>query len=217
LKRLIIYDLDGTLADTGADIIQAAGIMLEKMGLPRLSDREILNYVGRGVRALVADCLGADQTERIEEGMRIYRTTYAEHMLDNTALYPGVPKVLEHFKERRQMVLTNKPNPYSAEILKGLGVADYFYRIVAGAEEFPKKPDPAGLKAVMVGEGAGPAETLYIGDSPVDVETARGAGLTDVIVVDHGYGVAADFESWPPDHFVPSWGDLLALVRRQGW
>ncbi len=132
MKRLIIYDLDGTLADTREDIARAANYMRRQMGKTPLSVEQISRFVGRGVHALIQGCLETDDERAVEKGIKVYRTYYGEHMLDSTRLYPGAVETLEYFKDRFQAVITNKPNPFSFELLKALGTADYFFEIIPG-------------------------------------------------------------------------------------
>lgn len=223
-KRLIVYDLDGTLVDTREDIAASANHMRARMGLPPLPEREICGYVGLGLRKLVANVLeipagdSAPDLAQIEEGMRIYRAHYAQHLLDHTALYPGARELLEHFKDRGQAVITNKPNPYSRQILEALDVAHYFLEIVAGDEAYPKKPDPASLLAILQRERVPPAEALLVGDSPIDLETGARAGVPTVAVC-HGFTDRAELEqSRPaPAALVADLHELLSLARVQSW
>ncbi len=214
--RLIVYDLDGTLVDTRKDIARAANHMRARMELPPLPEKEICSYVGLGLKRLVESCLKTEHPAKVEEGTKIYRAFYAEHLLDHAVLYPGVTEVLEHFRRRRQAVITNKPNPYSRQILEALGVAGYFTEIIAGDSEYPKKPDPESLLAVMRREGAAPAATLLVGDSPIDVETGSKAGVLTVGVA-QGFCGRAELERAGPDHLVEGFPELLELAKEKSW
>lgn len=225
-KRLIVYDLDGTLVDTREDIAASANHLRAQMGLPPLPQRQICGYVGLGLKKLVASILGSEDgvriedEARIEEGMRIYRAHYAQHMLDHTALYPGARELLEHFQRggKIQAVITNKPNPYSREILEALGVARYFVEIVAGDSGYAKKPDPGSLLALLTREQVPPAEALLIGDSPVDIETGAKAGVLTV-AVSHGFSARAELENArpAPAALVSDLRELLSLALRENW
>jgi len=213
---LIIYDLDGTLVDTREDIAAAVNHMLAQLGAEPQPVSEIVRYVGRGLRQLVADCLKTSSAERIEQAIKIYRGYYAEHLLDHSRLYSGARTVLEHFKGRKQAVITNKPNPFSREILTGLQVAGYFTEIVAGDSGYPIKPDPASLVSIMQKNGVGAAETLFVGDSPIDVETGRNAGVFTVILT-HGFAAESDIRSAVPDAVIGHFQELIELARQSGW
>jgi len=216
LVKLIVYDLDGTLVDTRRDIAEAANEMRARMGLPPMPEKEICGYVGLGLQRLVEGCLNTTDPAKVEEGTRIYRAFYTEHLLDHTALYPGVTEVLEHFRFRRQAVITNKPDPYSRRILEALGVAGYFTEIVAGNSGYPKKPDPASLLDLMQKEEAAPAGTLFVGDSPVDVETGAKAGVPTV-ALSQGFAEREELERARPDYLVAGFPELLALAKEKDW
>ena len=211
-----MYDLDGTLVDTRKDIASVANHMRAQMGLLPLADKEICGYVGLGLRQLVAGCLKTDDPARVEEGTRIYRGYYSQHLLDHARPYPGVRETLEHFRPRKQAVITNKPNPYSRQILEALGLAGYFIEIVAGDSGWPKKPDPESLRTIMRGEGAVPSATLMIGDSPIDVETGKKAGVLTVGVA-QGFCDREDLEKAGPDHLVDGFQALLELAKELSW
>ncbi len=214
--QLILYDLDGTLVDTREDIARAANHMRAAMGLASLPREAICAHVGWGLSQLVQSCLGTGEPQAIEEGIRIYRAHYAEHLLDHTVLYPGAQELLEHFRNRRQAVVTNKPNPYSREILTALGVAGYFFEIVAGDSGFAKKPDPQAIQALMERAGVPAGETLLVGDSPIDVETGRRAGVK-CAAVGHGFSPEEELEKACPDWAVRDLRELLDLARSEQW
>jgi 2-phosphoglycolate phosphatase len=211
-----VYDLDGTLVDTRRDIAEAANHMRGEMGLPPMPEKKICGFVGLGLAQLVVGCLETADPAKAEEGTRIYRAYYSQHLLDHTALYPGAREVLEHFRSRRQAVITNKPDPYSRQILEGLGVAGYFFEIVVGNSGYPKKPDPESLKALMGKEGAVPSETLFVGDSSIDVETGSKAGVLTVMLA-QGFSEREDLERSGPDHLVEDFRELLELAKEKSW
>lgn len=216
MKRLITYDLDGTLVDTGEDIAMAANHMLARLSAPAFSLREIGRFVGYGLHHLVKNCLATTDMKRIEKGANIFRGYYRDHMLDHTRLYPGARKVLEYFKDRTQVVITNKPDPFSTDILCALGVADYFTQIVAGDSRFPKKPDPAAVLSLMEAGHVVPAEVLLVGDSRIDIETGRRAGVHTAIVT-HGFETEDELKSSAPDSLFKDFRGLLEHAKEAGW
>jgi phosphoglycolate phosphatase len=215
-KKLILYDLDGTLVDTGRDIAQAMNHLLRQLKRPPLAPREIIRAVGIGVRELASRCLKTDDPKTLDKAVAIYRAYYAEHLLDKSSPYPGVLEALEFFKERKQVVLTNKPNPYSRQILEGLGLSSYFAQIIAGDAEYPRKPDPTAILSLMKKWDARAKETLFIGDGPVDVEAGRNAGV-DTVIVDHGFSDEKELAASGPALVVENFKALIALARKQGW
>lgn len=216
MKRLIIYDLDGTLVDTLQDITEAANHMLSAMQAPLLTPDHVRRFVGKGIQQLVSDCLGTDDPGRLAQGLSIYRSYYSRHLADHSALYPGARELLEHFRARQQAVITNKPNPDSRDLLTALGVAGYFFDIIGGDAPHPRKPDPASAQSVMQRAGAAPAETLFVGDSPIDIETGRRAGVFTVVVT-HGLVDAQEIDAASPDTMVSDLRELLDLAKTRRW
>ena len=216
MKRLVLYDLDGTLVDTLADIAEATNHMLQTLQAPPMPADAIRRFVGRGVQELVAACLKTDEPQRVEEGVAVYRAYYSQHLLDHSRLYPGAIALLDHFASRPQAVVTNKPNPFSQQILEALGVARYFVEVVAGNSAYPRKPDPASVQALMVSTNVHPHDTVLIGDSPTDIETGRNAGITTVAIL-HGLTDEPELALAKPDWLVRDFAELLATARQQAW
>ncbi len=216
MKKLIVYDLDGTLVDTLDDITASANYMLREFGAETIDRDVVRRYVGRGLQTLVQRCLGAQDEARVAEGMRVYRRYYSQHMLDKSSVYPNVREALTHFQSRVQAVITNKPDPYATQMLQALELAPYFSQIIAGDGAYPKKPHPASLQALMENAEASPDQTLFIGDSCVDIETGRAAGVLTV-AVSHGLEDEADLVRAQPDRLFADFGELLACARRETW
>jgi phosphoglycolate phosphatase len=169
--------------------------------------------VGNGAPVLLRKALGPDfSEEEIQRGLEFFLASYREHMLDHTALYPGVRESLDRLKAEgiRMAVLTNKPVRFSQDIVDGLGVGDCFFRVYGGNSFDQKKPDPAGVH-LLLAEAAVPKErALMVGDSAVDVLTARNAGIT-VCGVTYGFQPESLAEA-PPDILVDRMEDLVDLV-----
>jgi phosphoglycolate phosphatase len=211
--RLFFYDLDGTLVDTRADIAAAANHMLQEFGKPPASVKEISRYVGRGLHYLLQGCLKTQDESILEKGSKIYRNYYAAHMLDHSKLYPGAKETLESLKGKKQVVLTNKPDPFSKDLLAALGVSHYFTDIIPGNSVYPKKPDPAAILAIMKREKIAASETLFVGDSCVDIETARNAGV-GVVVLTHGFEEEAALKAAGPDKIFKDFYGFLEYIKQ---
>lgn len=190
--------------------------MLAKMGEPPLPADRIVPLVGRGLRQLVTDCLKTEDPRRIQQGIRVFRPYYAQHLLDHSRLYPGARELLEYFKDHKQAVLTNKPNPFSRQILTGLGVADFFSEIIAGDSELPKKPDPTALLSFLSRQGVQAPEALFIGDSVIDVETGRNSGVETVIVL-QGFADESQIRASKPELTVRNLEQLKGLAEVRNW
>ena len=216
MKRLILYDLDGTLADTRQDIINGVRYALEILKGPDLTDAEIKDCVGTGLHELVKQVFRTEDEKLADRGAKLYREHYKKHMLDHTHLYAGAREFLECFKDRKQAVITNKPNPYSSQILEALGVAQYFIAILAGDNGLPFKPDPAAIHHLIEKTDATEDEVLFVGDSPVDIQAARNAGV-EVVTLSHGFASEATLREAKPDHLVRDFAELLQLAQEKGW
>jgi phosphoglycolate phosphatase len=213
--NLIFYDLDGTLVDTREDIARSANHMLRQMEVPELSHEEISSYVGHGVFQLISGCLKTEDKKRVEKGIKIYRDYYSKHMLDHSKLFPGVLENLEAFKSCPKIVLTNKPNPYSKDLLKALRIADFFEEIIGGGDPgYPKKPDPSAIFAMQKRFSVLASESLFVGDSEVDIETARNAGIP-VVVITHGFSGLEALESAAPDGMTHNFQQLTEWMKQR--
>ena len=205
--RLLIFDLDGTLIDSRLDLVYSVNATLEHLGRAPLAHEVIESYVGNGVAALVHRALGPCAfEEQVKHAQEFFLDYYRAHMLDNTVLYPGVREALEALGGRSMAVLTNKPVRFSEEILKGLDAARYF-RFVYGGNSFScKKPDPVGVQTLLRDLGASVNEAMMIGDSAVDVRTARNAGIWSC-GVSYGLGLES-MRADPPDLMLDTLADL---------
>ncbi len=181
--RLLVFDLDGTLIDSGQDLVNAVNATLGALGRATLPAPVIASYIGDGAGMLVRRALGDPSEESsVDHALGLFLDYYREHKLDHTYVYDGVFPALDAMSrcdagERRGMaVLTNKPVHPSREICAALGLTPYFHAIYGGNSFATKKPDPEGLRELMRQAEAQPDQTLMIGDSDVDILTARAAG-----------------------------------------
>ena len=217
--KLLVFDLDGTLIDSAQDLCNSVNAALKEFDLGPLPDEAIAGFVGNGApmlmrRALaLAGCVDLAQVDEdlFAKAYAFFLQYYREHKLDFTRAYEGVLDALKALHQlhdapggpaRTMAVLTNKPVRPARGICEGLGLADYFLHIYGG-DSFPvKKPDPLGLRSLMEETGARPDETVMIGDSQVDVETARNAGAWSLGCT-FGFGPRTLTET-PPDVLVDS-------------
>ena len=210
--RCLIFDLDGTLIDSKKDLILSVNATLQEMGRAPLDAEKIAGYVGRGAPRLIEQALGPGTTaEERDRGLAFFLSYYRQHMLDNTVTYPGVREGLAALDGMPMAVLTNKPVRFSQAILDGLGLAGYF-RYVYGGNSFPtKKPDPEGMSKLLGDFGAGPRQAILVGDSEVDVQTARNAGSWACAVT---YGLGWErLKDYPADLVIDSMEELPAYLE----
>jgi phosphoglycolate phosphatase len=227
--KLLVFDLDGTLVDSRVDLANSINAMLRHYQRPELPADVIASYIGNGAPMLVRRSLGDPDNETfVQEALLYFMAYYREHKLDTTYVYQGIKEALEHIHNSgngastpathalKMAVLSNKPVGPSQAIVDALGLSQYFFQVYGGNSFHTKKPDPAGVQALLEESGARAEETVIIGDSDVDVLTARNAGAYSVGVT---YGLAPHtLEDAPPDVLIDH-PEELALVlgpREQG-
>jgi phosphoglycolate phosphatase len=212
---LIIFDLDGTLIDSKLDLVHAVNSTRAHMGLGPLDQELIASYVGNGAPTLVRRALGHDVPETdVRQALEYFLQYYREHPLDHTHLYPGVEETLQGLRNAgvKLAVLTNKPVRISHVILEGLGVAGYFFRIYGGNSFEQKKPHPMGVETLLGEASVGSDRSVMVGDSGVDIRTARNAGIRAV-------GCTWGFQpetlvTDPPDWMIETMPELLSIADR---
>jgi len=220
--HLIVFDLDGTLIDSRKDLTNSINAMLAEFGRQPLPEEIIATYIGDGASMLVRRALGDPEDEPlVENALQHFLAHYRQHKLDFTYVYPGVFESLEVLKtlpdgtERKMAVLTNKPVRPSVDICDALDLSPYMFRIYGGNSFATKKPDPEGLNAIIREAGTSPGETVMIGDSSVDILTARRAGTW---VIGCKFGLSSHtVESIPSDCLVDTaseWADALSLEKQ---
>jgi|ERR1700674_5790568 phosphoglycolate phosphatase len=209
--RVLIFDLDGTLIDSRRDLIRSVRATLREMGREELHEDTISGYIGHGAPQLVDRALGSSATEdESQRALKFFLAYYEDHKMDSTCAYPGVPEALEHLAAFPMAILTNKPVRVSMRILEELGLAKYFRGIYGGDSFETKKPDPLGARTILREFGAAPPEAILIGDSEVDVHTARNAG-TLAAAVNYGFGTH-DRTAYPADIYLNRLTDLAPLL-----
>jgi len=210
---LLIFDLDGTLIDSKLDLAHAANAARKHMGMLPIENERVYSYVGNGAPVLIRRVLGADATEaQVQEALEFFLEYYRDHMLDYTVLYPGVREALDRLRDAglRMAVLTNKPVRISRAIVEGLGMGGHFLEIYGGNSFDFKKPHPIGVETLMNECGATRERTMMVGDSSVDIQTARNAQVRSCGVT---YGFQPEtLTAVPPDLLVDRMEELAAWV-----
>jgi phosphoglycolate phosphatase len=211
--NLLIFDLDGTLIDSKLDLVHSVNAARGLMNLGPISEELIASYVGNGAPVLMRRALGPEASEDdVRKALEFFLAYYRDHMLDNTRLYPGVKDALDrlHDSDAKLAVLTNKPVRFSQAIVNGLGLGGHFFQVYGGNSFEQKKPDPIGIETLIGESGAERDRTIMVGDSGVDVRTARNAKVR-ACGVKYGFQPES-FEQDPPDILVDDMNELADLV-----
>lgn len=208
----VAFDLDGTLIDSRADLVAAVNHVRNSLGLPPEPPETLYAYVGDGARALVERALGPDRRDLWQAGVETFMAWYGEHLLDATVPYPGMVDVLDALAAHgvATSVLTNKPLRLSRAILDGLRLTPRFVDVVGGDSLPTRKPDPAGVEHLRSLTRTPPARMLLVGDSTIDLATARAARVR-FCGVTWGF-VPATLRAAGPEHLVSDAAELLALI-----
>jgi phosphoglycolate phosphatase len=187
----VVFDLDGTLIDSRLDLAESTNEMLGTYGAPSLPVDRVAMMVGEGARKLVERALSASGLDPAEpDALPRFLEIYGRRLLAHTRPYDGIPNAIERLSASHTLaVLTNKPGEPTRRLLDAFGLTPQFRRVVGGDSDYPRKPDPAGLLAMMAEQGATTADTWFVGDSMIDVETARRAGVRLCVVL-YGFGQA---------------------------
>ena len=208
----VAFDLDGTLVDSRADLAASVNHVLRALGRAEIDPTTCCEYVGEGARLLVERALGPDEQALLPRALELFMTYYGAHLLDATRPYPGIVEVLGALAERgvALSVLTNKPVAMSRAIIDGLGLARRFVEVIGGDSLPVRKPDPAGVEHLRARTGTARERMLLVGDSGIDVRTARAARVAFCGVtwgLTPGALLAAQ-----PERVISDPRELLALV-----
>ena len=228
---LIVFDLDGTLADSLADLAVAANYTCRRLGLPERSPAEIAGMIGGGERKFMERLAGPEHQDLVADCLEIYLAYYSAHCGDLTRLYPGVRETLEKLAGKgfgtilstpeggsrtaptgkKLAVLSNKLQRLTERVVETLGIAHFFAACRGGGAGLALKPSPEPLTALIRDLGAEPGRSLMVGDKPADISTGRGAGAR-VAAVTYGYGDLASLRSAAPDFLLARFDQLADIV-----
>ena len=208
---LIVFDLDGTLVETREDLARSVNCALEAEGLPIHPMESVVRFVGDGALKLVQRSVGVGfPDETCQKVLASFLEHYLGHCTDHAECYPGVLEVLPMLAPARLCVLTNKPIAPTREILDKLALGSYFEDVIGGDGDLGRKPDPAAILSLIAKSKTIPERTLLVGDTSVDVLTARNCGC-QVAGVQFGFR-PGDFINYPPDYLLNSFLDLPGVL-----
>jgi phosphoglycolate phosphatase len=204
---LVMFDLDGTLADTGHDLADAVNFTRAHFDRGALPDQAIYVHVGRGVEHLLKHALPEESLNRFGDVMRVFLDHYEHHLLDRTVLYPGAREILEYFRDKRRVLISNKIERLAVAVVRGLGVDNQFDTILGGDSAAEKKPHPALLNLVLRRFQIPPDRALMVGDGDTDIDAGKGAGVITCGVT-YGLGNKDDLIATKPDFLIENLSQL---------
>ncbi len=212
MKNLVIFDLDGTLVDSLADLADAVNYTLQKLHQNPVDEEYVKKSIGDGARKLIERCAPSLNHKEIDQAMDIFLPYYDAHCTVKTRLYPGVKDWLEILKARglKIALLTNKPEIPSRHIVKALGVDSYFDAIIGGDTLSEKKPSPLGIHTLISQFNIPQDQVLMVGDGTPDIESAQACGV-ECIAILNGIGFRESLLKLQPDHIVESFSEIPLL------
>jgi len=210
LIRGIIFDFDGTLIDSYEAITESLNHVRSAFALPGYAVEQVRPMVGHGLEKLIAEAIGP---ERVDEGVRLFRQSYAQLCERKTSILPQVKQTLDALDGRgyQMAIASNKPSYFARDILKALEMEHLFVEVLGPNDVERPKPDPEMLETIIMRIGLSPEETVYVGDMPLDVEVGRRAGVA-VYAVPTGSASRDDLLQARPDRLLHRFGDLLAIL-----
>jgi len=206
---LVMFDLDGTLANTGKDLANAVNHFRSCFGLEPVENQRVFVHVGHGSEFLIRNCLPEQYQHRFKEAMGLFFDHYQNHLLDTTVLYPHVEDILNYFRKKKRAVVSNKLYRFTVAVLKGLGIESCFDAVLGGDSGFQKKPDPEILNKVLGTFEVKPEMALIIGDGSADIEAGKRAGVYTCGVT-YGLGLKEELIEAKPDFLID---DLKQLTE----
>lgn len=214
--RCLLFDLDGTLVDSRADLINSINLMLAELGREQLPDSRVITFVGEGARLLIERALRATQTvapqpAEIDQALLVFQNHYREHLLDQTRLYPEVRETLDDLRRLPKAVVTNKPYEFTVALLAGIGLIDDFAAILGGDSLTERKPSPQMLFEAARRCAVEVSGCLMIGDSRVDIAAGKAAGMKTCGFIPGFRGRDELFEAGA-DYLLERFGELKTLV-----
>jgi phosphoglycolate phosphatase len=211
-KDLLVFDLDGTLIDSAGDIAWAANKTLDAFGYEAETLESVREKIGSGVKVLLERLMPRESEEGISEARVKFLEFYRGHMVVDTHLYPGVRETLGYFRDagKSMAVVTNKPRALADGIIDELGLRGFFMAVAGGDSFSNRKPHPEPLEKIMENSRVNPEQTVFVGDSAIDSETGKKAGVF-TIGVSYGFG-GIEFKAAGFDLIIAAFPELKEII-----
>ena len=210
--ELLIFDLDGTLIDSRQDIANAVNFTLSKFGIPEKSMQEISSYIGMGVGNLIRKSLGQRQDIPFNKALATFEGYYRQHATDESKLFPAVEEILEYFKHKHKVIITNRNYEFAQIALKATGIDQYFSEIIGGDDIDCMKPSACPLDTAIYKLDINKQRAIMVGDMDIDVLAGKSAGILTCAVT-YGIGKRQDIIKAKPDYIIDSLLDLKKIIK----
>lgn len=210
--ELMIFDLDGTLVDSREDIANAVNHTLIEIGLKEKNMEEISSYIGTGMEDLIRKSIDGKTDCCFEDALSIMSEYYKKHSLDNTHLFPGVKEVLDYFRNKRKVIITNRKREFAVDTLTALNIYGYFEDITGGDNLGCMKPSSCPLEKAMHKFKMNKEKTIIIGDMYIDILAGKKAGIITCAVT-YGIGKRDDIVKAKPDYMIDEIARLKEIIN----
>ena len=205
---LLIFDLDGTLVDSKLDLSDSLNYSAKKLGYQQVPESEIPNMVGDGVRALISRAFHIPlNSSELRTALDAFMEYYKEHLINRTIFYPNVKETIEHFKDKKLAVLSNKPDGFTKPIIQQLGLGKYFDLVLGATETLERKPSAEPIKYILNQLNVAPDRAIMIGDGDADVMAGKNAEIKTCALT-YGYRTRSELEELHPDLILDDIGEL---------
>lgn len=208
----LIFDLDGTLIDSGADIVNAVNFALVKLGFPERPFGEIISYVGMGVKDLIRKTFAGHDGDLLGKALDLFVGFYREHPADEATLYPHVADMLLFFRKKTKFIITNSTKELADAKINALGIGKYFDRVFAGDDDTCLKPSACLVERAVSDLKNKKKKVMIVGDMDIDVLTGKNAGILTCAVT-YGIGRTEDIEKTNPDFMINDIAELKEIVE----
>lgn len=207
----LIFDLDGTVIDSQRDIAFAVNEVRKELGFAPLTIDKIRSYLGNGVKALVGRAVPEADSEILASAFEKFKFYYGRCLTDTTLPYDGMEETLLALNSKKKAILSNKMEIFSCEIVKRLGIAEYFVEVWGGDTSGVKKPDPKPIFDLIKKTNSKPEKTIMIGDSENDIKAAKAAGIASLAVL-YGYTDIVRIKEHKPDYIAAKPEEIIKIV-----
>lgn len=208
----IFFDVDGTLVDARIDIVKAMNHILRELGVEEKPFDLIVSYIGTGVRDLVAKSLGTVNKSLVTKGIEMFSDFYEDHSHDEARPYPHVKETLEFFRDKRKFILTNRYAKFADATLRGLGLRQYFEKIIGGDDENCLKPSACVLDKILPKLKIDKSKALIVGDMAIDIMTGKNSGIKTCWVT-YGLGKPEEVKGLKPDYVIDDIAELKRIIK----